>query len=165
MNANPAASRKPSTIIGLAIVAAAVAAISVAVAVLVLDDDGSSPGSGGGAEAPAELTAVFEALPVFAGAQIDVPPTFTGGPDAFSTYWATGTPETIVAFYVDELSGAGWSVVDEPSSFSNDTTGKETTGWAASLQNDEHSVTVSATESEKDPARGNAYVRLGVEPR
>jgi len=120
-----------------------------------------SPLTGG---PPSDFVAVRDQLPRFEGQVVQQPAVYDGGNSMESVYVSDADVEGVATFYQQQMLKDGWTQIDAPHLIinANPRTGTSST-YEFKATKDDHTVTVTALETDKDLTGSSNQITVKIE--
>jgi len=114
--------------------------------------------------APADLLAVRDQLPRFEGMKDYQPSVYNGGNSMDAVYYSDANAEQVATFYQQQMIKDGWKQIDAPHPviLANPKMAPSSS-YEFKASKDNHTVTVTALETDKDPAAGTTQTTVHIE--
>lgn len=113
---------------------------------------------------PADLVAVRDQLPRFDGMRDYQPAVFSGGTSMDAVYFSDADVQQVANFYQQQMLKAGWTQIDAPHPVIIANPRKLTSAsYEFKAAKDNHTVTVTALETDQDPSAGTTQTTIHIE--
>jgi hypothetical protein len=113
---------------------------------------------------PADLVAVKDGLPSFEGQADYQPAVYSGGDSMTAVYFSEADVEQIATFYQQQMIKDGWKQIDAPHPIINANPKKLTSAsYEFKASKDNHTVTITAAETDKDLTAGTTETTVKIE--
>lgn len=114
--------------------------------------------------APADLIAVRDQLPRFEGMKDYQPAVYNGGTSMDAVYFSDADTQQIANFYQQQMLKEGWTQIDAPHPVINANPKKLTSSsYEFKATKDNHTVTVTALETDQNPSAGATQTTVHIE--
>lgn len=120
-----------------------------------------SPITGG---PPSDLVAVRDQLPQFEGMVDSQPAVYSGGDSMEAIYFSDADVQQIANFYQQQMLKDGWTQIDAPHPIINANPRlAPSASYEFKATNDDHTVTITALETDANPTAGSTQTTVHIE--